>query len=211
DEQLKRQLRYKMGTSGWITLAKKRPEDLIEFLEREFGLLGKITRDRERAWTFADLVVERYVSSRTRASGAVLRGRILEDAVEQVLKELGLSYRMRTKFLGVGNADAPCDFAIPAAGGQAKIVGAAKGFDSTGSKLADAVREIESMARTRLPIQFVFAVVDGIGWLGREADLRRIFQMWRDRRIDGLYSLGTLDGFREDIRRAALRLSLLQV
>jgi len=40
---------------------------------------------------------------------------------------------------------------------------AAKGFDSTGSKLTDAVREIEEMADVRQARQFIMAVIDGRG------------------------------------------------
>ena len=61
-------------------------------------------------------------------------------------------------------------------GGNAAIAVAAKGFDSTGSKLTDAVREIEEMADVRLPRQFIMAVIDGIGWKSRQSDLRRIYR-----------------------------------
>jgi hypothetical protein len=117
---------------------------------------------------------------------------------------------MRARFAGQRGHDAPCDFAIPAGGGEALIVGAVKGFDSTGSKLSDAVREIEQMAAVRLPRQFVFAFVDGIGWRGRRADLRRIHQLWVDRAIDGLYSLTWRDAFQADLAEAARRLGLLR-
>ena len=88
------------------------------------------------------------------------------------------------------------------------IVGAVKGFDSTGSKLSDAVREMKEMAETRLPRQFVFAFVDGIGWHGRRADLRRIYDLWANREIDGLYSLKTVESFQRDLAEAARGLPL---
>jgi hypothetical protein len=93
--------------------------------------------------------------------------------------------------------------AIPAAGPAALIVCAVKGFDSTGSKLTDALREVESMADAREPRQFVYAVVDGIGWLSRQADLRRIRQLRIERSINGLFSLAQLPDFRAELRRAA--------
>lgn len=79
------------------------------------------------------------------------------------------------------------------------IAVAAKGFDSTGSKLSDAVREIEEMADARTGRQVVLAVVDGIGWKRRLADLKRIWNLWDSGEIDGLYTLGTLDQFRHDL------------
>lgn len=85
---------------------------------------------------------------------------------------------------------------------------AAKGFDSTGSKLTDAVREIEDMANVRLPTQFVMAAVDGIGWKSRAADLRRIYELRATDRIDGLYTLNQLGDFRAALQEAAHRLGL---
>lgn len=97
---------------------------------------------------------------------------------------------------------APCDLVVPDSG-NAQIVVAAKGFDSTGSKLTDAVREIQEMAEIRLPRQFVIAVIDGIGWKSRKADLRRIHGLWETQQIDGMYTLATLDQFRNDLEEAA--------
>lgn len=92
--------------------------------------------------------------------------------------DLGLPYATRTRFEGRNSRTAPCDLAVPGAGGAAQIVVAAKAFDSTGSKLTDAVREMEEMADVRRPSQFVMAVIDGIGWLSRANDLRRIHALW---------------------------------
>lgn len=116
---------------------------------------------------------------------------------------------MRTRYLGRGGADGPCDLAIPSGGGEALIICAVKGFDSTGSKLSDAAGEIERIADVRLPGQFVFAVVDGIGWKRRQGDLRRIHALAAKRSIDGLYSLSHMDEFRGDLEAAAWRLGLL--
>lgn len=71
------------------------------------------------------------------------------------------------------------------------------------------MREIKELADTRLARQFVFAFVDGIGWRGRRADLRRIFDLWANRHIDGLYCLRTVDAFQRDLTDAARRLGLV--
>jgi hypothetical protein len=96
------------------------------------------------------------------------------------------------------------------AGPIPRIIVAAKGFNSTGSKLTDAVTEIERMAEVRTPTQYVFAAIDGIGWKSRQADLRRIHRLWVDRRIDGMFALTTLDQFRVELEGAARRLGLLE-
>ena len=130
-------------------------------------------------------------------------GRRLEDEIEAIANDLGLPSVVRTRFTGRGGRTAPCDLAIPAGDTHAQIVVAAKGFDSTGSKLTDAVREVEEMANVRLPAQFVMVVVDGIGWKSRQADLRRIYDLWASSHIDGMYTLASLDTFRSDLDSAA--------
>ena len=205
-EQLKNQLRHRLGTSGWVSLARKRPARLIEMLD-EFGLVDRLSEQMRREWSFSDVLLERYLWSQRGASGAIGRGRGVEDVVEEVIRRLGLPAQPRTRFLGRGQS-APCDLAIPAGGDRAQIVVAMKGFNSTGSKLTDAVREIESMAEVRLPSQFVFAVIDGIGWKNRQADLKRIYELWDRRLIDGLYTLAHLDRFETDVAAAAVRLGL---
>lgn len=207
-EQLKNQLRHRLGTSSWTLLVRRDAELLVTTLDEEFDLLGELSRQLERDWTFADVLLERYLWSRRGAAGAVGQGRSVEDEVELVVRGLGLPADPRTRFAGRGGATAPCDLALPAGGAQAQIVVAMKGFNSTGTKLTDAVREIEQMADVRLPSQYVYAVVDGIGWKSRQADLKRIHELWEKRSIDGLYTLAHMQRFREDLRQAAARTGL---
>lgn len=207
-EQLRRQLRAGLGSAGWIRLARHRSTEVVEFLDNRFGLVRILNEELQKQWSFADILEERVGATRRRASRSQRRGRRLEDEVSRVLCDLRLSHEMRTRFQGREGRHAPCDFAIPAGGDKALIVGAVKGFDSTGSKLSDAVREIQKIADIRLPRQFVFAVVDGIGWLDRKADLGRIYQLWEQNEIDGLYSLASMDRLRADLQDAAQRLRL---
>lgn len=65
------------------------------------------------------------------------------------------------------------------------------------------------MADVRLPRQFVMAVIDGIGWKSRIADLRRLYDLWERQQIDGMYTLLTLDRFRADLAEAARLRGLL--
>ena len=78
-----------------------------------------------------------------------------------------MTYETRTRFEGRFGRTAPRDLAIAAGGAVAQIVVAAKAFDSTGSKLTDAVREVEEMADVRKGNQTVMAAIDGVGWLSR--------------------------------------------
>ncbi|MGE5397703.1 MAG: hypothetical protein ACM3MK_09260 [Chitinophagales bacterium] len=175
-----------------------------------FDLINRTNIQLNKDWTLSDVVLERHLWSRKQGANSVGKGRTVEDEVEKIAQDLSLPYQMRTRFTGLGGYDAPCDMAIPNGGSDAKIVVAMKGFNSTGSKLSDAVKEIQDMARVRLPRQYIFAVVDGIGWLSRKADLKRIYDSWINQSIDGLYSLNHLEQFRNDLEEAAIRVNLIQ-
>jgi len=207
-EQLKNTLKYGLGSSAWRKLAKERAAEVVDLLDSEFGLLERIEEERGRQWSFADILIERF-RSRSRAGGAIVRGRAVEDAVESIVRELGLPHDMRTRFTGRSGQSGPCDLAIPAGAERALIVCGIKGFDSTGSKLTDAAAEISNMAEIRRPTQYVFVVVDGIGWLSRKGDLRRIHALWQSNAIDGLYTLATLSSFRDHLTDAARNKRLL--
>lgn len=207
-EKLKNVLKHHLGTSAWAGLAQVRPDELVAVLDEHYDVVRLVAAQRGEQYDFGDILIARAGTRRTAASAGAT-GRRVEDEIEAVARSLGLPYRTRTRFEGRGGQTAPCDLAIPADGRDARIVVAAKGFDSTGSKLSDAVREIEEMAEHRLPSQYVMAVVDGIGWKSRGRDLRRIYDLEATNRIDGLYTLAGLARFRTDLEEAARRLGLV--
>lgn len=207
-ERLKNALRHHLGTSGYLTLARERAGELINVFDREYGLLALLEKQRGRTYDFGDVLVAR-AGTRATAHAAGVQGRKVEDEIEAIVKGLGLSYALRTRFTGRNGRTAPCDIAVPGGNEDARIVVAAKGFDSTGSKLTAAVTEVTDMSDVRTPTQYVMAVIDGIGWKNRQADLRRLHTLWADQAIDGMYTLSTLDQFRIDIKSAAIRVGLL--
>lgn len=206
-ERFKTWLQAEFGTAGWVSLGRKRASDLVDAMDRDFGILGLLSEQASREWTWAD-VLARVMAPRQRAGHAIRQGRDLEDEVEQVIREIGLAVKARTRFEGSGQQTGPADFAIPAGGAEALIAIGVKGFDSTGSKLTDARREIVEMAKVRKPTQFIFAIVDGQGWLRRQNDLRQIHSLWESGEIDGLYNRHSLDDFATALQAAARRLDL---
>jgi hypothetical protein len=200
-ERLKNLLKNHFDTSSWSKLARTQPDELVAFLDADSDLVRLLATQRERHYDFSDVLVAR-AGPRVTATQAGRSGRKVEDEIEAIASDLGLAYETRTRFVGRNGRTAPCDLVIPNSTG-AEIVVAAKGFDSTGSKLSDAVREILEMAEIRLPRQFVIAVIDGIGWKSRRADLKRIHELWETKQIDGMYTLATLDQFRQDVAEAA--------
>lgn len=200
-EKLKNALKHEFDTTGWVLLARRRPKELIDWLDDAYGLVAQADAQLHQQYGIADVLIAR-AETRASATAAGKQGRKVEDEIEAIASGLGLPYETRTRFTGRNGRTAPCDLVIPS-GSSAEIVVAAKGFDSTGSKLTDAVREIEEMADVRMPRQFVIAVIDGIGWKNRVSDLSRIHQLWVNQQIDGMYTLATLDQFRDDIEEAA--------
>jgi hypothetical protein len=206
-EKLKNTLKHHFGSSSWAALGRTKPVELVEMLDREFDVIRLVEVQRRRVYDFGDILAARAGTRRT-ATRAGASGRKIEDEIEAIAVGLGLPYDTRTRFVGRNGRTAPCDLVVPS-GGNAEIAVAAKGFDSTGSKLTDAVREIEEMAEVRQARQFVMAVIDGIGWKSRIADLRRIYDLWSTRQIDGMYSLASLDRFKDDMAEAARLRGLL--
>lgn len=206
-EKLKNLVKARFGTSSWARAATEYPAAVITWLDDEFGLLRSLAVQRNRAYAFGDVLAARGTSRQT-ASSAGVAGRSVEDAVEVIVNDLGLPYEMRGRFVGRNGETGPADLAIPTMA-EALIAVACKGFDSTGSKLTSAVSEVTEMANVRFAQQYVMAVVDGIGWLSRKGDFRRMYALAETRRIDGLYTLADLDLFRADLRTAALRHGLL--
>ena len=200
-EKLKNSLRHAFDTSSWMTLARTNPGGLVAYLNEDLDLVNLLRAQRGLTYSFGDVLVAR-AGTRVSAIRAGVSGRRLEDEIESIARDLGLECDTRTRFVGRNSRTAPCDLVIPSANEPAIVV-AAKGFDSTGSKLTDAVREIEEMADVRLPRQTVMAVIDGIGWKSRQSDLKRIYALWESDQIDGMYTLSSLGDFRSDLEEAA--------
>jgi hypothetical protein len=59
------------------------------------------------------------------------------------------------------------------------------------------------MAEVRKGNQTVMAAIDGVGWLSRANDLRKIHTLWASGEIDGMYTVATLDRFQADLKDAA--------
>lgn len=207
-EALRTWLKGRFDTAGWVKLARLRSEELVDALEADFALMQMLNGEMHREWTWADALAY-AMGGRHSARGSVAQGRALEDEVEMVLGRLQLTYAPRGRFVGVDNKTAPADFVITDSSGRAHIAVAVKGFDSTGSKLTDARREIEEMAAIREPGQFVFAFVDGLGWKRRQSDLARIIELAESRKIAGVYCRQWIDAFEIQLRDAAVRSSLL--
>lgn len=206
-EKLKNLLRAQFDTASWTKAVSEDAVAVVAWMDGEFNLIASLNEQRGRAYSFGDVLAARGTSRQT-AGQAGVAGRLIEDRVESIVRGLGLPYKMRGRFLGVNGRTGPADIAIPDFTNCVIAIGC-KGFDSTGSKLTAAVSEITEMVDVHRPHQYIMAVVDGIGWLGRMGDFRRMYQHYEERRIEGLYTLSDLDQLTIDLEDAARRARLL--
>lgn len=209
NDRLKSHLKHLYKTESWNIVAKKHAESFVDYFNEKFSLVDEVKAQYAKNWSFSDVLLERFVWSKRIAGKAIDQGKALEDAIEKVVKELGLSYKMRDDFIGRRNIKVGCDLRIPAEG-EPLIVGAAKTYGSTGSKQGDAVREIRELAELREPRQYVFAFIDGLGWKRRVKDLQRIHQMLVDKEINGIYTASMMDQLKRDIEYIAKAHGLLK-
>lgn len=209
-ERLKGQLKANTGSASWITRSREEPETIIGMLDEHFDLVVRAEVAVGRTYTLGDILIARSARKAGAAAG-ITSGRELEDQVEAVIVDLGLSFSTRTQFEGMNGKVGPADFAIPEGGPGCQIAVGVKGFDSTGSKLTAAVDEVRHMVAIRKPQQYMLAVVDGTGWHARQGDLGRLIEMRQSDELNGLYTVNDLADLSADLKDAALRLGLIDL
>lgn len=169
----------------------------------ELGLIDAIKAHRSRDWKLEDILLERYKQTRGRAIRGQRRGAAVEDAVEEILRqlqqEIGLSYDARTNFINRSGEEAKTDFTIPSRN-EPQIVIEAKGYEATGSKLTDVLGDILKILQVKDSGMRFFFVTDGIGWYRRLGDLRRIVEYQQRGEIEMIYTRKTLPQLKEHIK-----------
>jgi len=161
----------------------------------ESGLIEAIEYHIGREWKLEDVLLERYKQMRGSAIRGQHRGSALEDAVENVLKEInndkGIPYESRTNFVNSYGKASKADFMIPSRE-RPKIIIEAKAYEATGSKLTDVLGDILKILEVKDPETRFFFVTDGIGWYRRISDLRKIVEHHQHGEIEMIYTRKTL-------------------
>jgi len=169
----------------------------------ELGLIDAIEAHRTREWKLRDILLERYKQTRGRAIRAQRRGAALEEAVEEILRELqdeiGLTYEANRNFISRSGSEAKADFMIPSHV-EPQIVIEAKGYEATGSKLTDVLGDILKIIQAKDPKTCFFLVTDGIGWYRRLSDLRKVVEYHERGEIRMIYTRKTLLHLKDEIR-----------
>jgi len=180
------------------TMASREPGRMAQVMI-VLGLPGIIADQLGYKWKVEDVLIERYKMSRGRAVAGQGRGRALENEVEEVLRQIGVSFDRGVTFTGQKGKKAKCDFAIPAKH-HPKIVIEAKGFEATGSKLTDFLGDVLKIGQAKEYHTYFFLVTDGRGWHNRQSDLRKIVEYHDEGLVDMVYTRARLHQLSRDVR-----------
>ena len=185
----------------WSRLRKLATQEAARMAQAlvAIGLPDIITDQLQRRWEIEDVLVERYKMSRGRAVAGQKRGRALENDVDGVLRDVRVPFDSRVSFVGKKGATAKCDFAIPDRN-HPKIVIEAKGFEATGSKLTDLLRDVLEIGEAKEYHMYFFLVTDGRGWHNRRSDLQKLVDYQNEGLIDMIHTRSTLSGLAADVK-----------
>ncbi len=157
---------------------------------------------------WSDILIERLRSGRGKAIKGQKRGRGLEDFTEALVREVfGEKFEARCQFVGVGSAVEKCDFAIPDRH-KPLILIEAKGYGATGSKMTDVVGDANKIIRAKRPDTPFILITDGITWMRRMSDLRKLIKLQNEGRITRIYTTKMAAQFEADLRQLKIEFKL---
>ena len=178
-----------LGAGGFgVTRWKREPERLLDALE-QLGATNAMTQLVRKPMTWRDVLTERLRSGRGRAVRGQIRGRSLEDFIEAIVASVfGASgYDRRNSFTGRNGQSAKFDFAIPDRH-DPRILIEAKGYGATGSKQSDVLGDLRAIINAKRPDTRLLFVTDGLTWLQRASDLRKIIELQNHGDVTRIYT-----------------------
>lgn len=188
------------GGSG-VTLFRRDPDAYVAKLE-EIQILERMSAEINRPPQWSDRLVGLFQGGWGSAVKGQLRGRMLEDFAERILKKVFLAEEIipRCQFLGAsGLSSEKADFAIPSAD-DAHILIEVKAFNATGSKQTDVLGDIYRIVEQKRDDTAFILVTDGVSWKARSSDLRKIIHLQNLGKIRKIYTMAMADEFEADLR-----------
>jgi hypothetical protein len=194
-------LRAQMGGRGiGVTEYRTDPAAFVACLEKQ-GLLDKMRQAMTRPLVWHDVLVERLKAGRGSAIKGQLRGRMLENFVEGIVKGAFAKYDLRCRFVGAtGESTEKADFAIPSKE-EPRILIEAKAYGATGSKQTDILGDIGRIVQQKRHDTDLLLVTDGITWHSRANDLRKLVAMQNKGMIARIYTKSMADDLASDLRQ----------
>lgn len=187
------------GNIGSTYFAKQRAAYLAALKHLELPAAMAAAANFKPAWS--DILIERLKSGRGKAIRGQTRGRNLEDFAEAIVREVfGDRYEMRCQFNGTGTMTGKCDFAIPDRH-KPLILIEAKAYGATGSKQTDVIGDVNQIIEAKRPDTAFFLITDGVTWMRRLSDLRKLIRLQNEGRIARIYTTKMAAQFEADLRQ----------
>jgi hypothetical protein len=194
------------GNIGAKFFARNRAAYLAALEELELSAAMAAAVNFKPAWS--DILIERLRSGRGKAIKGQKRGRGLEDFTEAVVREVfSDKYESRCQFTGMGTMSEKCDFAIPDRH-KPFIIIEAKGYGATGSKMTDVVGDANKIIDAKRPDTPFILITDGITWMRRMSDLRKLIKLQNEGKITRIYTTKMTAQFEADLRQLKDELGL---
>lgn len=188
------------GGSG-VTNFKKDPDAFVEKLEG-IQILKRMSDEINRPPIWSDRLIGLFQGGWGSAVKGQLRGRMLEDFTEEILKKVFLPEQIfpRCQFLGAnGRSSEKADFAIPSSD-DALILIEVKAFNATGSKQTDVLGDIYRIVEQKRDDTAFILVTDGISWKARSSDLKKIIALQNEGKIRKIYTMAMAKELEADLR-----------
>lgn len=186
--------------AGKVTQFRDDPAGYVAAFGK-LGLLTKMNAEIHRPLHWHDRLVGLFEGGWGSARKGQLRGRMLEDFVEDILLEVFRKDQIstRSQFIGAnGLSSEKADFAIPSPD-DAHILIEVKAFNATGSKQTDVLGDIFRIVEQRRDDTAFLLVTDGISWKARQSDLRKIIKLQNEGKIRRIYTMAMAAELRKDL------------
>ena len=175
---------------GGKTQFRKDPDAYVAAFVK-LKLLEKINAEIHRPIHWSDRLFGLFEGGWGSARKGQLRGRLLEDFVQEILLQVFSEDQIvpRCQFIGAtGKSSEKADFAIPNAS-DAQILIEVKAFNATGSKQTDVLGDILRIVEQKRDDTAFLLVTDGISWKARASDLRKIIELQNLGKIRKIYTM----------------------
>jgi len=185
---------------GKVSRFREDPDAYVEKLVH-FGLLEKMEGEMNHDSHWSDRLVGLFQGGWGSAVKGQLRGRALEDFVQEHLEEVFEKEQIipRCQFKGAsGLSSEKADFAIPDVN-DARILIEVKAFGATGSKQTDVLGDISRIVEQKRHDTTFLLFTDGTSWKARKADFKRLVELQHLGKIQKIYTKAMGEEFLEDL------------
>lgn len=184
---------------------KRYRSDKAAFLEalEQLGVLDALIEMSHKPISWRDVLLERLKAGRGSAIKAQARGRRLEDITESSVKAVfgEEGYDVRCRFLGAdGTSREKADFAIPSKD-DPRVLIETKGYGATGSKQTDILGDVTRIISEKRNDTDFLLVTDGISWLERLSDLKKLIMIQNTGKIGRIYTVKMQEELVSDLKQ----------